>query len=266
MNRMKGKIRASFLVLASLIVVGLASCGNGTFVRKSDNERFANSRVKHPLTVDEAEFIKIVKNVRLSFVEIQVARVTKYDADGKPSAYGIYRKVGSGFFYSGGQGRRVLTAKHVVDDVDSKYQVLAHDGAIHKVTDLFLADDKSVVMADVAILVLGDAPYGKYPGLELRSKNPEIGSFAFAFGAPLDYSFVASYGIVSQYTEITYGMGDPYFMALGFTANIAPGNSGGPVVGSDGKLIGIAVAMDTRYAGFYFAIPVDIVKRFTYGR
>src|SRR5262249_40693407 len=47
-------------------------------------------------------------------------------------------------------------------------------------------------------------------------------------------------------------------------AAVNPGNSGGPLINTDGKLIGInsAIASPTgSYAGYSFTIPVNIVKK-----
>jgi S1-C subfamily serine protease len=49
-------------------------------------------------------------------------------------------------------------------------------------------------------------------------------------------------------------------------AAVNPGNSGGALVTLEGKLIGINTAIATPtgvYAGYAFAIPVDIVKKVT---
>ncbi|HEY3585547.1 MAG TPA: PDZ domain-containing protein, partial [Myxococcaceae bacterium] len=43
-------------------------------------------------------------------------------------------------------------------------------------------------------------------------------------------------------------------------AAINPGNSGGPMIGLDGKVVGIANAVNTTGQGIGFAIPVDVAR------
>ena len=78
---------------------------------------------------------------------------------------------------------------------------------------------------------------GNYQYLELEnSDNVEIGEKVIAIGNPLGLSFSVSEGIVSG-TDRT-GLNDlPAYIQTDAALN--PGNSGGPLINTDGKVIGI---------------------------
>ncbi len=83
------------------------------------------------------------------------------------------------------------------------------------------------------------------PALPLASATPRKGESVLAFGAPVGLSFSASEGIVSavrEGKELEEDEKDPLPGTwIQTTAPISPGNSGGPLVNRDGKV----VAMNT---------------------
>ncbi len=86
---------------------------------------------------------------------------------------------------------------------------------------------------DLALLKI----QGEYPFLEFEdSDNIQIGEKVIAIGNPLGLSFSVSEGIVSAKNRI----GDNELPAYIQTdAALNPGNSGGPLINTDGKVIGI---------------------------
>ena len=93
-----------------------------------------------------------------------------------------------------------------------------------------------------------------------------MGQKTFAIGDPfgiLEKSY--STGIVSALNrEIESVTGQPIRGVIQTTAALNPGNSGGPLLDSSGRLIGVNTAIlspSGTFAGVGFAIPVDEVKR-----
>src|SRR2546421_552195 len=69
-----------------------------------------------------------------------------------------------------------------------------------------------------------------------RAERPKLGTTVMAVGSPLGLDGTISIGVVSGYRSLG---GSNY---LQFTAAISPGNSGGPVIDSRGRVVAIASA------------------------
>ena len=86
---------------------------------------------------------------------------------------------------------------------------------------------------DIALLKIE----GNYDFLEFgNSDNVKVGEKVIAIGNPLGLSFSASEGIVSAIHRIS---GDSQGAYIQTDAALNPGNSGGPLINSEGKVIGI---------------------------
>ncbi|MBB6480381.1 PEGA domain-containing protein [Spirochaeta isovalerica] len=75
-------------------------------------------------------------------------------------------------------------------------------------------------------------------------------------GYPLGKNFKATPGMIQAF-QTESGLGE----MIDMSADLAPGNSGGPVLNSRGEVIGIATAVIQGY-NFNYAIPVDILIKF----
>ncbi len=98
------------------------------------------------------------------------------------------------------------------------------------------------------------------------SDSIEIGEWVLAVGNPFNLASTVTAGIVSAKARNLNILNEQGAIEsfIQTDAAVNPGNSGGALVTLDGKLIGIntAIATPTRvYAGYAFAIPVDIVKK-----
>ncbi len=108
------------------------------------------------------------------------------------------------------------------------------------------------------------------PAADFADGLPEIGQLAVAIGSPLGFEETVSAGIVSGiHRNIPSGGQTPALVDLLQTdAAISPGNSGGALVGPDGKVVGINVAYippAAQAVSIGFAIPsptvVDVVPQ-----
>lgn len=152
----------------------------------------------------------------------------------------------------------IVTNNHVVKDAD-EIEVTLHNGKSYKAkiigtdpqTDLALIkiDEKNL-----SFIAFGD------------SDTIEVGEWVVAVGNPFNLASTVTAGIVSAKTRNINILRDQGAIEsfIQTDAVMNPGNSGGALVTLDGKLIGIntAIASPTGvYAGYAFAIPVDIVKK-----
>jgi S1-C subfamily serine protease len=89
--------------------------------------------------------------------------------------------------------------------------------------------------------------------LVVASARPKVGAMVLAAGSPLGLSGTVSVGVVSGFRSL---FGSDYMQ---FTAAISPGNSGGPVVDRNGRVVGIATAklLADGAEALGFAIPVQ---------
>ena len=197
---------------------------------------------------------------------------TVFFADSVINAPDLYRRVseavvrisngqgtaGSGFIYDS-EGH-VLTAYHVIDGLDEIYAVMP-GGKIYPADVV-----GSCALSDVAVLQLDDEP-GVEPLGIADSNRVEVGDPVAAIGSPFDLPESLSTGIVSQvnrYAEITQD-GQTRWVAnlIQFDAAVNFGNSGGPLFGSDGNVIGLTIARvePAEGDGIYYAVSSNKFKR-----
>jgi serine protease Do len=115
------------------------------------------------------------------------------------------------------------------------------------------------VDGDVAVV---DVDTGDTPALDLSGNGvtPELGQVVFALSNPGGRGLRVTFGLVSGTQRSFRGpRGRRITGSLEHTAPLLPGSSGGPVVDSSGKLLGINT--NRLGEGFYLAIPADLTLR-----
>ena len=120
--------------------------------------------------------------------------------------------------------------------------------------------------SDLAVLKVDGArlPYMIYG----NSDNVNLGQWVMAVGYPLTLEATVTAGIISAKGR-TIGINgrqseSPVEAFIQTDAAVNQGNSGGALINTDGQLIGInsaILAPSGTYAGYSFAIPVNIVKK-----
>lgn len=126
--------------------------------------------------------------------------------------------------------------------------------------------DATVVTADSRVdlaLLKVDSRGETLPALELMdSDTVEVGDLVLAIGNPFGVGQTVTSGIVSAVGRSAAGVND-YGFFIQTDAAINPGNSGGPLVGMDGRIVGINTAIYSRSGGSIgigFAIPANMVR------
>ncbi len=163
---------------------------------------------------------------------------------------------GSGVIYT--SDGYILTNNHVVEFAD-EFEVTLYDNREFRAR--LVGRDPNTDMAVIKI----DA--NDLAALELgNSDDVRVGEWALAVGNPFDLTSTVTAGIISakgRDINIIKG-GRPIESFIQTDAAVNPGNSGGALVDVNGKLIGINSAIATPtgvFAGYSFAIPVNLVKR-----
>lgn len=163
---------------------------------------------------------------------------------------------GSGVIYT--SNGYVLTNHHVIEGTN-KVEVTLNNNSKYA-AEIVGYDEKT----DIAVLKIeGD----NFPYLELADSDlAEIGQWVLAVGNPLDLNSTVTAGIISakgRSIELIPGR-DAIESFIQTDAAVNPGNSGGPLVDAEGRLLGINTAIATRtglFQGYSFAIPINLVKR-----
>ncbi|WP_347242633.1 S1C family serine protease [Thermogutta sp.] len=155
--------------------------------------------------------------------------------------------LGSGFFVQTPRGKKyVVTNAHVILD-NGDIRVKLSTGEQIRVTMGQLLPEYDLAILDIRGVNLPDA-------LELREDLPEVGERVFAYGAPRGLQNSLTEGIVSAVRtteEIRQVVADGSFDKLvrkaearwiQTTAPVSPGNSGGPLVDEQGRVVGMNTA------------------------
>jgi serine protease Do len=179
-----------------------------------------------------------------------------YQFFGSSGDFGVRSGTGSGVIYT--SDGYILTNNHVVDFAD-EFEVTLHDNREFKAR--LVGKDENTDMAVIKI----DAT--DLPAIELGNSDAvRVGEWALAVGNPFDLASTVTAGIISaKGRDINIIQGAAAIEAFIQTdAAVNPGNSGGALVDVNGRLIGINSAIATptgTFAGYSFAIPVNLVKR-----
>ena len=150
----------------------------------------------------------------------------------------------------------IVTNNHVVDGA-TRIEVEFSDG--RTLEAMIVGQDPPTDLAVIRLESAGEV----FPHLALgNSDEVRVGDWVLAIGNPLGNSHSVTAGIVSAKGR---GLGGNYQDFIQTDAAINRGNSGGPLVGLDGSLVGvntmIQVAGTPGNIGLGFAIPSNLVRR-----
>ncbi len=157
----------------------------------------------------------------------------------------------------------ILTNYHVIAGA-TNLEVRFADGstASGEVVGQDPGNDLAVIRADVSGVTLAVATLGD-------SASVRIGDPVLAIGNPFSLAGTMTQGIVSAKGR-TFASGQgtrPIRNMIQTDAPVNPGNSGGPLLDCQGRVIGINTALENPTGqdfniGIAFAVPIDTAKRF----
>ena len=212
----------------------VASLDDGSGDNKSNTEIFKNPFSLNPDTNEGKELSpeEIFEEVRISTVEVQAEKTNTMGS------------IGTGFFCD--ENGTVITNYHVIDGT---YQAIikTSDNQTYNVTGVVGYDR----IKDIAILST-DATNS----IPLPRGNEEIktGAKVYALGSSLGFSETFTDGMVTNANREQDGQ-----TYIQHDAPITNGNSGGPLLNSKGRVIGINTWIIVDGQNMNFAIPIDRV-------
>ena len=211
-------------------------------------------------------FAPVLQHATPAVVNIQVAQVagnrtSRHPLFNDPAFRQFFRGQqapargsGAGVIIDANEGY-VVTNHHVIDDADEITVTLKDSREFS--AELVGSDPQTDIALlkidadDLSALVLGD------------SEQLAVGDFVIAIGNPFELGHTVTSGIVSALGREGGFLNDGYEDFIQTDAAINRGNSGGPLIDLDGRLVGINSAIITPSggsAGLGFAVPSNIVK------
>ena len=163
------------------------------------------------------------------------------------------RVLGSAFFVDA--SGLLITNYHVIaSEVDPTYEgysrmyIRIGDAASARIPAKVIGWDKTLDLA-----LIKTEYKSSYVFSVVDSKRPGVGDTILAIGSPVGLEKTVTMGIVSATGRRLLQIGD----VIQIDAAVNHGNSGGPVIDMDGRLVGIVFAGIEQFPGLNFAVPAE---------
>lgn len=200
------------------------------------------------------EFVRaaVAQGAPATLMDAEEQTVIRVARQASPAVVSVSRAGGSG---SGVLIRRdgvILTNAHVVGNVRRVVIGLA-DGRRLPGTVLGLDPTLDIAVVRIEITDAPVAPLGD-------SDRLEVGQRAIAIGNPLGLDRTVTTGVVSAINRSPRGIAVGGLIQT--DAAISPGNSGGPLLDSRGRVIGIntVILQGSGVSGLGFAVPINLAR------
>ncbi len=160
-----------------------------------------------------------------------------------------YRSIGTAFLLKDGQ---FYTAAHVLnftaDSQSNDYFIRNAAGDVFPISTIY----KFSIDRDFVVFTVEGFTFNAENGLEIAEK-PAINSIVYTVGNAQGEGIVVRDGV---FTSETFEVIDGKWKWLRFSAAASPGNSGGPLITAEGKVVGI-VTMKNQNENLNYALPIE---------
>ncbi|MBS3076805.1 trypsin-like peptidase domain-containing protein [Candidatus Pacearchaeota archaeon] len=155
--------------------------------------------------------------------------------------------IGTGFFVN--SRGFLVTNYHVIKDKEDAVEIITYGREVYKAN--FIGKDEN---RDLALLLVP----GSFDSIELaETEDIQVGKKVIAIGNPLGLSFTVTEGIISGIDRV-----GPSGMAEYVQTDVSlnPGNSGGPLIDTRGKVIGINNFKISGAEALGFSLAAPVIK------
>src|SRR5579864_3371248 len=208
------------------------------------------------LTDDEQSIVALFERVSPSVVQV-VGRQGGSDLLDEEGGAAAGVQSGTGFVWD--ESGNIVTNNHVVSGTSEVAVRLASGEAV--AADIV----GTAPNYDVAVIRLRNPRTVPRPADIGSSGDLKVGQFAFAIGNPFGLDQTLTYGVISAlHRRLPTSSGHQISNVIQTDAAVNPGNSGGPLLDSGGRVVGVNTAIISpsgTNAGIGFAIPIDVVNR-----
>jgi S1-C subfamily serine protease len=184
-------------------------------------------------------------------VEKNANSVVKIDLERKKDNRYFQSDSGSGFIIS--SDGYIFTNAHVVDKA-SRIKVSLPDGRVEEAILLGMDPDTDLAVIKIYSTGFETVTIG-------NSDLLKIGQVVIAIGNPFGYQHSVTTGVVSALSRtIRSRSGRLIDNVIQTDAALNPGNSGGPLINSEGEVVGINTAIIQHAQGMSFSVGINTAK------
>ena len=266
--------RKKIFTLLSLLFIAM-SCSNPVENSKSSEEQKEQKEQTQQMSQEELKkhtknavetqdaFVQVYKNTKDSIVNIRTKKTVTVNTYNPLEELlfgrsgGVEKResgaLGSGFVVS--EDGYIVTNNHVVSNADEIF-VKFSDGREYRTKLIGTSPE-----VDIAVLKI--EANEKFKPLEFSDSDKiEIGQWSIAFGNPMGLNDSMTVGVISASGRSSLGI-EEIENFIQTDAAINQGNSGGPLIDINGKVIGVNTAILSTSGGSVglgFAIPSNLAS------
>ena len=264
---MKNKISFGIIVLFAFLLGGLSmyyfSLKNRVVVTE-EGEKVTQTQVVS--TCKSCNSTVIMENGSLAAsVEKTIGSVVMVKID-KSTSLSTKESSGSGFIYKiDGDSAYIMTNHHVVDGAKKVSVVTNEDEEIEATV---LGSDEYL---DIAVIKIKKKTNMETLSFMPSDKTLSLGDTVFAIGSPVGYEYrnTVTRGIISGLNRLVVvsvknsTKADYVMEVIQTDTAVNPGNSGGPLLNSNGEVVGVISMkfVDDTIEGMGFAIPIELAMK-----